>query len=108
MSVRLFHRGARFVFVLRRDGPGHERWWSPHLAPPDWATILGQQLRLLGISVEVAGSGQLELMPRGQIQWKGGRRWSIMTLRLDTGSDTKRRLVAAALLRAARYSRPGA
>jgi hypothetical protein len=107
MSVRLFHRGARIVLVLRRPAPGQEVWWSPHFGTPDWAAVLGQQLRLLGISFEAAGPAQLALTPAGQIQWQAGRCWSIMRLRLDAGSETKRRLVAAAVLRAARYARPG-
>lgn len=107
MSVRLFHRGARIVLVLRRRAPGHELWWSPHRVEPDWPAILGHQLQLLGIAAAASRDGALALTPAGQIQWQTGRWWSIMTLRLDAGSETKRRLVAAALLRAARYARPG-
>jgi hypothetical protein len=107
MSVRLFHRGARLVIVAGRGGEGGERWWSPHWTAPDWNAILEPQLQLLGLVPEKS-----EGLPRlrcrlGEINWIAGRRWSIITLQLSRGSDTKRRLAAAALLKAARYARPG-
>jgi len=107
MKIRLFHRGARIVIAVRRGGAGHERWWSPHWTAPDWRGILGPQLNLLGL--DAGGSAGLpELRCRlGEINWTAGRRWSIITLQFSRGSDTKRRLAAAALLKAARYSRPG-
>lgn len=106
MSVRLFHRGARLVLVVRRGGPGEQTWWAPHRGAPDWQTILLRQLRLLGIAAEPDGSRSRLMTPLGQIEWKAGPRWSIMALRLGNGSETKRRLVTAALLKAARYARP--
>lgn len=108
MSVRLFHRGARLVFVVQRRAAGDEVWWAPHRAPPDWKRILEHQLRLIGLPPGPPAAGPRILTPLGEIDWKPGRRWSIMTLRLRAGSETKRRLVAAALLKAARYARPGA
>lgn len=105
MSVRLFHRGARLVFVVRRLAPGDVRWWSPSIMPTDWGAILGRQLELLGLPSQ-RGEGGMSLSCRlGEIDWTIARRWSIIALRLDAGSETKRRLVAAALLRAARYAR---
>lgn len=108
MSVRLFHRGARWVLVVRRTAAGEESWWAPHRALPDWQAIVARQLRLLGLAAEPAGDAPGLITPLGQIRWKGGRYWSIIRLRLDSGSEIKRRLVAAALLKAARYSRTSA
>ena len=105
MSVRLFHRGARLVFVVRRLAPGDVRWWSPYVTPPDWGAILGHQLALLGLPSQPAADGMSLSCRLGKIHWTSARRWSIIALRLDGGSETKRRLVAAALLRAARYAR---
>jgi hypothetical protein len=105
MSVRLFHRGARLVFVVRRVAPGGERWWSPHLARPAWHTVFGAALVLLGLPFDSPTEHSLSCR-LGQIDWTTERGWSIMTLRLNGGSETKRRLVVAALLKAARYSRP--
>lgn len=105
MSVRLFHRGARLVFVVRRLAPGDVRWWSPYVNSPDWGAILGNQLALLGLPSQ-RGAGGMSLSCRlGEIHWTSARCWSIIALRLGGGSETKRRLVAAALLRAARYAR---
>jgi hypothetical protein len=105
MSIRLFHRGSRLVFVVRRLAPGDVRWWSPSITPADWGAILGRQLELLGLPAQPGDRGRSLSCRLGKIHWTIARRWSIIALRLDAGSETKRRLVAAALLRAARYAR---
>lgn len=105
MSVRLFHRGARLVFVVRRRAAGEETWWSPHLSAPDWGAILANQLDLLGLPAEAPESPQRLVCRLGEIRWIAARRWSIITLHLHGGSDTKRGLVAGALAKAARYAR---
>jgi hypothetical protein len=107
MSVRLFHRGARLVLVVRRRSAGDETWWSPHFTIPGWAEILGRQLGLLGLPPAAEAAGRLTIR-LGEINWIAASYWSIITLRLHAGSDVKRRLVATALLKAARYARPGA
>jgi hypothetical protein len=107
MSIRLFHRGARLVLVFRRRSAGDETWWSPHFTLPRWAEILGRQLELLGLPPAADASGRL-MTRLGEISWIAASHWSIITLRLHAGSDVKRRLVATALLKAARYARPGA
>ena len=105
MSVRLFHRGARLVIVVRRVAPGHVCWWSPSFTPPDWGRILARQLALLALPSQPGPSGTSLSCRLGEIDWTVSRRWSIIWLRLEGGSEVKRRLVAAALLRAARYAR---
>ncbi len=107
MSVRLFHRGARLVLVVRRRAAGDETWWSPHFTGPRWTEILGGQLRLLGLSTDPGTVPGRLILRLGEISWITAPRWSIITLQLQGGSDMKRRLVAAALLKAARYARPG-
>lgn len=106
MSVRLFHKGTRIVFVVRRDVAGHERWWSPCRHPHDWGTILRGPLALVGL--DPRSDGPSSLMCRiGRVNWTQARRWATIELHLDGGSATKRQLVATALLKAARYGRPG-
>jgi hypothetical protein len=105
MSVRLFHRDARLVFVVRRFAAGDERWWSPHIAIPDWCAIFSAQLTLLGLDAGPDARGSSLSCRLGHIGWTTSRRWSMIVVRLTKGSDTKRRLVAGALLRAARYAR---
>jgi hypothetical protein len=105
MSVALFHRGARLVIVARRRGPGNETWWSPCRRPHDWGSTLGAQLALLGLEPQRGGPGVLTCR-LGRIAWRSGRRWATILVDLDRGSDPKRQLVTAALLKAARYARP--
>lgn len=107
MSIRLFHRGARLVLVVRRRAAGDETWWSPHVTVPSWTEILNGQLQLLCLSAEPAATAGRLTLRLGEISWITASRWSIITLQLQGGSDVKRRLVAAALLKAARYARPG-
>jgi hypothetical protein len=106
MSIRLFHRGARLVLVVRRRAAGVETWWSPHFTPPGWTEILGGQLQLLGLSPEPAATPGRLAVRLGEINWITASRWSIITLHLRGGSEVKRRLVTGALLKAARYARP--
>jgi hypothetical protein len=103
--VRLFHKGARLVFVVRRAAPGHERWWSPCWSPHDWRTILHGPLALVGLDPRPDGSSSL-ICRIGRVEWTHARRWARIDLRLEGGSVTKRQLVATALLKAARYGRP--
>jgi hypothetical protein len=101
----LLHRGARFVVVLRRLAPGHERWWVPHRTAPDWRAILSAELALLGLAPEPGSNGDGLTCRLGHVGWTTARGWSTISLRLSGGSETKRRLVAAALLKGARYAR---
>jgi hypothetical protein len=95
MSVRLFHRGGRFVVVLRRvedDAGSAHRWLALHRRAPAWPDIFGKARAVL------------ELPPdRADLRWTARRHWTTIDLRLSQGSVRKRQLVAAALLKAARY-----
>jgi hypothetical protein len=104
MSVRLFHKNARFVFVVSRRGPGRETWWSPHLAARDWGAVLHPALQLLALQPDPAAGGCMNCR-LGSLDWTNERYWSTISVRFDRGSATKRTLVCAALLRAARYRR---
>jgi len=105
VSVRLFHKGARLVLVVRRAGPGDERWWALCRAQHDWRRILLDPLTLVGLDPRIDGPRAL-VCRIGRVEWTEARRWATIDLRLDGGSVTKRRLVATALLKAARYGRP--
>jgi hypothetical protein len=105
MSVRLFHKGARIVLVVRRESAGIQSWWSPHIAPCDWAPILHARLELLALSPASEGNAALACS-LGRIEWTAGWHWSTIAVRLERGSETKRTLVTAALLKAARYALP--
>ena len=105
MSLRLFHKGARTVLVVRREGAGLQSWWSPHVTPFDWAPILRARLEVLALSPISQGNAALACS-LGRIEWTDGRYWSTISVRFERGSDLKRTLVTAALLRAARYALP--
>ena len=102
MSVRLFHKNARIVLVRSKTGSAEQIWWSPHLAPRDWATVLHPALDLLVLAPEEREESTLRFR-LGSMHWTNARYWSTITLRFDAGSDRKRELVATALLKAARY-----
>ncbi|MGH9385392.1 MAG: hypothetical protein ACRD2N_14010 [Vicinamibacterales bacterium] len=105
MSVRLFHRGARIVLVVRRGSAGVESWCSPHLAPREWAPIFRRRLDVLALSPVSEGDTALACSI-GRIEWTALRYWSTISVRLERGSATRRTLVTAALLKAARYALP--
>lgn len=106
MSVRLFHKNARLVFVVSRRGPGEETWWSPHLAARDWGPILMPALELLALPAARTSGGCLTCR-LGSMDWTNDRYWSTITVRFAAGSSRKRQLVCAALLKAARYRTVG-
>lgn len=95
MSIRLYHRGARFVLPLARrdDDVSERRWLALHLRRHDWAAIFAVALRTL----DLAGAPGVEL------EWTAHRCWTTIRLRLSEGSLRKRQLIASALLKAARY-----
>jgi hypothetical protein len=105
MSVRLFHKGARIVFATRRAAPGVESWWSPHASRRNWAPILRSRLELLALE-PIAEEPTAVSCRLGRIEWTVAPYWSTISVRLERGSETKRALVTAALLRAARYALP--
>ena len=104
MSVRLFHRGARLVFVVRRGPVGQETWWSPARPTNGWSAVLAGPLALLGLLPQLSGAHRLTC-GLGRIEWTETRLWTTIKVWLDQGSETKRQLVTTALLKAARYAR---
>ena len=105
MSIRLFHKGARIVLVTWRGSAGAESWWSPHRSPHHWAPILHARLALLALSPTADGKAAV-VCRLGRIEWTPGRYWSTISVRLERGSVTKRTIVTAALLNAARFALP--
>ncbi len=104
MSVRLFHRGARLVFVVRHTSAGRERWWSPGRHSHNWGMILREPLALVGLGPDL--DNRSITCRIGRVTWTQSRHWATIDVELHGGSVTKRTLVATALLKAARYGRP--
>lgn len=108
MKIRLFHRGARLVVVIRRDETEttRERWLCLHWSAHPWARILGTALRRLDLPPIETDSGSAPerlAFALGELGWTGGRYWTTINLTLASAPLRKRQLIASALVRAARY-----
>ena len=102
MSVRLFHRGGRLVMRTGRTGNQVSTWRALHLRPIAWQDVFRPALELLGFTVET-GDGVLRFGETGCIRWTRGAFWTTIRLQLPRCSVKKGDLLAAALLKAARY-----
>jgi hypothetical protein len=104
MSVRLFHRGGRLVIRTGRAGRQASTWRALHLRPIAWQDVFRPALELLGFTVE-AEEGALRFGPShgGSIRWTRGAFWTTIRVQLPACSSKKTELLAAALLKAARY-----
>jgi hypothetical protein len=106
VRIRLWHKGARIVFVLERreSAMSHHRWFSVHRSPPPWGEIFRKAFGLFDMPGVLVGPSSLRSEGgRGELDWTAGRYWTRIDLRLVQGSARKRTLLAAALLKAARY-----
>ena len=101
MSVRLFHRGARFVLRLPAEDGCH-RWLALHVRPVPWGRIFSPALMLVGFSCE--GVGEALQFGDGRLDWTSGAFWTTIRLRLPPCSPKKAALLAAGLFKAARYA----
>jgi hypothetical protein len=101
MSVRLFHRGARFVLRLpERDGC--HRWVALHSRPIAWGDIFSPALAHVGFSC--MSRGEALQFGDGRLDWTRGAFWTTIRLRLPPCSPKKAALLAAGLFKAARYA----
>jgi hypothetical protein len=106
MSVRLFHKNARLVVVVRREQTEttRERWLSVHLTSHPWRRILETALGRLDLPASGSEPAPDTLaFALGELRWTGGRYWTTISLALNRAPLRKRQLIASALLRAARY-----
>ena len=104
MSVRLFHRGARFVVRLpARDGC--QRWLALHRQAVAWREIFSPALALVGFAC--ADTEQALQFDAGRLDWTTNRFWTTIRLRLPPCSPKKAVLLATGLFKAARYATVG-
>lgn len=101
MSVRLFHRDARVVLAFGAHDGVHT-WRALHRGALDWGAILAPPLRLLGFDPEPGGDRLV--FGGGSLDWTTGPLWTTIRLRLPACSEKKAGLLAAGLLKAARYA----
>lgn len=108
MKVRLglFRTGRRFVWVLwrsRQGGTSVQRWLGFHLHPPDWHLLFVRVLGLMGIATQARANRLCLADGAGEVAWRVSRYITQIRLHLEKHSVSKQQLVAAALLKAARY-----
>jgi hypothetical protein len=109
MSIRLFHRGGRLVMRSRRASQQLSTWRALHVRPVVWEDVFRPALALLGFTVEAEdgalrfGTGPSTTAGTGSIRWTRGAFWTTIRVQLPVCSARKGELLAAALLKAARY-----
>ena len=105
IRLRIFHPGRHVWRVWRKhDGDAlEETWISPERVPSDWGRILGSALDLIWLE-NTRQPGHIALNNQyGFIQWYEGRQMTTIKVHLEKFSPRKQSLIAAALLKAARF-----
>jgi hypothetical protein len=82
------------------------RWCALHRSQPNWRAIFGGVLQLLGIEFTEQVDGLRLNDGNGELAWHGCACGTTIRLRLLKFSERKQKAVAAALLKAARHSKP--
>jgi hypothetical protein len=106
IQLRLLHPGRHVWRISRNwhDNGLEETWISLRRAPPDWEKIFISILDLIWLA-NTSQPGHIQLNDQhGFITWDESRRVTKFTVRLEGFSTAKQSLVAAALLKAARFS----
>ena len=101
MSVRLFHRDGRVVLRMGTPSRRVRTWRALHVRSIAWADVFGPALALLGFTTEAVEGGLC--FDDGSVRWTKRPFWTTIRLELPECSPKKEALLAAALLKAARY-----
>lgn len=104
MSVRLFHQHTRVVIPVA-SGDRAFTWYAFHRRPIAWAELFAPVLLLVGFMGEREPDG-IRFGEGGRLRWTRGALWTTIRLQLPPCSDRKAALLAAGLLKAARYGAP--
>jgi len=109
MSIRIRIIDLRRTFVLQvwsRDTDRRLRqiWIAIRTRERDWAVVFCNALDLLMDTSKVDRQRISFAEGDGQIAWQRTAFWTIIRLDMSAFSKKKRRLLAAALLKSARYS----
>jgi hypothetical protein len=104
IRLRLLHPGRHVWRVWRRrDDALEERWVSVRRVLPNWEKIFTSTLDLIWLP-NAPQPGCIQLSDdRGFITWREERWVTRIALRLEGFSAAKQSLVAATLLKAARF-----
>jgi len=109
MTVRIRIIDLRRTFVVRvysrrTDRRSRQIWLAIHPQERDWAAVFCNALDLLMETSNVDPHGISFAEGAGQIAWRRTAFWTIIGLNMSAFSMKKRQLIAAALLKSARYS----
>ena len=109
MSIRIRIIDPRRTFVAHvhsrdTDRSSRQIWIAIHPRERDWAAVFCNALDLLMETSKVDRQRISFAEGAGQISWLRTAFWTIIRLDLDAFSEEKRHLLAAALLKSARYS----
>src|ERR1700722_7633654 len=113
MSVRFRPIDWRRTWVIQihsssRDQSSSYVWLAIHNRKRDWAAVFCSALNLLMETPDVPGDVQPQEVRfpegAGRITWQRTWFWIIIRLQLNSFSPKKRALIAAALLKSARYT----
>ena len=105
IRLRIFHPGRRLWRLrLRHDGETWmETWISFRLAPPNWEKIFSSTLDLIWLP-NTSQPGRILLSDQhGFITWHESRWMTKIRVSLKGFSAPKKSLIAAALVKAARF-----
>jgi hypothetical protein len=109
MSIRIRIIDPRRTFIARvysrdSDRRSHQVWIAIHARERDWAVVFRNALDLLMETSQVERQQISFAEGAGQIAWQRTAFWTIIRLDMAAFSEKKRRLLAAGLLKSARYS----
>ena len=109
MSIRIRIIDPRRTFIARvysRDSDLSSRhlWIAIHPRERDWAAVFRNALDLLMEISQVQRQQVTFADGAGHIAWQRTSFWTIIRLDMTAFSQKKRHLLAAALLKSARYS----
>jgi hypothetical protein len=109
MSIRIRIIDLRRTFIARvysRDTGHRSRqiWIAIHPREHDWPAVFRNALDLLMETSKVERQQISFAEGAGQTAWHRTAFWTIIRLDMSAFSERKRRLLAAALLKSARYS----
>ena len=108
MSIRIRIIDLRRTFIAHvyaRDTDRRSRqiWIAIHPRERDWAVVFCNALDLLMETSKVDRQRISFAEGAGQIAWQRTAFWTIIRLDMSAFSETKRHLLATALLKSARY-----
>jgi hypothetical protein len=109
MSIRIRIIDLRRTFIARvqsrdTDHSSRQIWIAIHPREHDWAAVFSNALDLLMETSQVEPQQISFAEGAGHITWQRTAFWTIIRLDIRAFSEKKRHLLAAALLKSARYS----